>query len=79
MNTLWPVLLALAAGLPIGWALFAAGVQMADAAAWQALWADPQTWRAWGMTLWTGLASTLLVWWSVARLLASGFIRQKLA
>ena len=79
MNILWPVVLALAAGLPIGWALFAAGVQMADAAAWQALWADPQTWRAWGMTLWTGLASTLLVWWSVARLLASGFIRQKLA
>ena len=79
VNFLWPALLALVAALPMGWALWAALVQMADVSAWQALWADPQTWRAWGMTLWTGLASTWLVWWSVARLLAHGFIRQKLA
>lgn len=79
VSFVWPALLALVAAVPMGWALWAALVQMADAAAWQALWADPQTWRAWGMTLWTGLASTWLVWWSVARLLAHGFIRQKLA
>jgi putative thiamine transport system permease protein len=79
VSFVWPALLALVAAVPMGWALWAALVQMADVSAWQALWADPQTWRAWGMTLWTGLASTWLVWWSVARLLAHGFIRQKLA
>ena len=63
----------------MGWALWAAASQVFDAPAWQALWADPQTLRAWGMTLWTGLASTVLVWWTVARLLAHGFIRQQLA
>ncbi|WP_291924693.1 ABC transporter permease [Limnohabitans sp.] len=73
------VLLALIAGLPMGWALWAAASQVFDAPAWQALWADPQTLRAWCMTLWTGLASTVLVWWTVARLLAHGFIRQQLA
>lgn len=71
-------LLALIAAVPIGAALWAVGAQMLDAAAWQALWADPQTGRAWGMTLWTGLASTALVWITVAHVLASGFIRQQL-
>jgi putative thiamine transport system permease protein len=71
-------LLALIAAVPIGAALWAVGVQMLDAAAWQALWADPQTGRAWGMTLWTGLASTALAWITVAHVLASGFIRQQL-
>ena len=71
-------LLALLAAVPIGAALWAVGAQMLDATAWQALWADPQTWRAWGMTLWTGLASTALAWITVAHVLASGFIRQQL-
>ena len=73
-----PLLLATLAGLPMLWALSVALVQLLDAQAWQALWADPQTQRAWGHTLWTGLASTALVWLTVARLLASGFIRQQL-
>ncbi|WP_228768246.1 ABC transporter permease [Limnohabitans sp. DM1] len=71
-------LLALIAAMPIGAALWAVAAQMLDAAAWQTLWADPQTWRAWGMTLWTGLASTALAWITVAHVLASGFIRQQL-
>lgn len=71
-------LLALFAAVPIGAALWAVGAQMLDAAAWQALWADPQIGRAWSMTLWTGLASTALVWITVAHVLASGFIRQQL-
>jgi putative thiamine transport system permease protein len=71
-------LLALIAAVPIGAALWAVGAQMLDAAAWQALWADPQIGRAWGMTLWTGLASTVLAWITVAHVLASGFIRQQL-
>jgi putative thiamine transport system permease protein len=71
-------LLALLAAVPIGAALWAVGAQMLDAAAWQALWADPQIGRAWGMTLWTGLASTVLAWITVAHVLASGFIRQQL-
>ncbi|WP_233261183.1 ABC transporter permease [Limnohabitans sp. WS1] len=72
------LLLAALAGLPMLWALGLALTQAFDAAAWQALWADPQTWRAWGMTLWTGLASTALAWITVAHVLASGFIRQQL-
>ena len=79
MSFLPAFLLALIAAVPMGWALWAAASQALDVSAWQALWADPQTLRAWGMTLWTGLASTLLVWWTVARLLAHGFIRQQLA
>jgi putative thiamine transport system permease protein len=78
LKVMGPLLLALLAAVPIGAALWAVGAQMLDAAAWQALWADPQTWRAWGMTLWTGLASTALAWITVAHVLASGFIRQKL-
>ena len=79
VSCLAPLLLALVAGLPMGWALWAAASQALDVPAWQALWADPQTLRALGLTLWTGLASTALVWFTVARLLASGFIRQRLA
>lgn len=78
VKVLGPLLLAALAGLPMLWALWAVGAQMLDAAAWQALWADPQTWRAWGMTLWTGLSSTALAWITVAYVLASGFIRQQL-
>ena len=78
VKVLGPLLLALLVAVPIGAALWAVGAQMLDAAAWQALWADPQTWRAWGMTLWTGLASTALAWITVAHVLASGFIRQQL-
>jgi putative thiamine transport system permease protein len=78
LKVMGPLLLALLAAVPIGAALWAVGAQMVDAAAWQALWADPQTWRAWGMTLWTGLASTALAWITVAHVLASGFIRQQL-
>ena len=79
MSFLPTFLLALIAAVPMGWALWEASSQALDVSAWQALWADPQTLRAWGMTLWTGLASTVLVWWTVARLLAHGFIRQQLA
>lgn len=78
VKVLGALLLALIAAVPIGAALLAVGAQMLDAASWQALWADPQTWRAWGMTLWTGLASTALAWITVAHVLASGFIRQQL-
>jgi putative thiamine transport system permease protein len=78
LKVMGPLLLALLAAVPIGAALWAVGAQMLDAAAWQALWADPQIGRAWGMTLWTGLASTALAWITVAHVLASGFIRQQL-
>ena len=78
MRLLRSLLLTALAGLPMAWALWAAASQVFDAQAWQALWADPQTLRAWCMTLWTGLASTVLTWWTVASLLANGFIRQHL-
>jgi putative thiamine transport system permease protein len=79
MNFLAPLLLTLVLGVPMGLALWAAASQALDMQAWQALGADPQTLRAWGLTLWTGLASTVLAWGTVARLLASGFIRHRLA
>jgi putative thiamine transport system permease protein len=78
MKVLGPLLLAALAGLPMGWAMWAAAAKALDAQTWQALWSDPQTLRAWGMTLWTGLASAVLVWLTVARLLARAFIRQQL-
>ncbi len=49
-----------------------------DAAAWQALWQDPQWARALGLSLWTGLASTAIAWWVSASLLAQGFVRHSL-
>ncbi len=79
MKSLASLVLASLAALPLGWALWAALAQIADAQAWLALLADPQTLRAWSLTLWTGLASTTLVWFTVAGLLATGFIRQQLA
>jgi len=78
MKVLASWLLATGVALPMTWALASATTQALDAAAWQALWADPQILRAWCMTLWTGLSSTVLVWLTLARLLASGFIRQQL-
>lgn len=53
------LLLALVA-VPMGWSLWQAGVAAAQAAAWQALWQDPQTLAAAAASLWTGLCSTLL-------------------
>ena len=78
MSLLHAFLLALIAAVPMGWALWSALSQALDASAWQALWIDPQTLRALGLTLWTGLVSTVLVWGTVALLLAHGFVRQRL-
>ncbi len=41
--------------------------------AWNALWEAPGVAKAIGMTLWTGLASTLLAWWLTAWLLSQAF------
>ena len=49
-----------------------------DAAAWVSLANDAQWLPALGLTLWTGLASTALAWLIAARLLAQGFVRQRL-
>jgi putative thiamine transport system permease protein len=43
--------------------------------AWKELWNAPHLSRAIGMTLWTGLASTLLAWWLSAWLLSQAFGR----
>ncbi|WP_296490431.1 ABC transporter permease subunit [Rhodoferax sp.] len=70
--------LLLLAGLPLlATAVLALGA-LFDAAAWRALWQEPQWLRALGLTLWTGLASTALAWWVSAALLAQGFVRQSL-
>ena len=79
MRIAGPGLLALLAGLPLVLALLSAAAQMFDVSAWQNLWRDPQTQHAWRMTVWTGLASTLAAWWTVAHVLANAFVRQTLA
>ena len=58
-----PLGLSIAATVPIAW----------DAVAWAALWADPQTHKALALTLWTGLASTLLAVVGAAALLSNSF------
>lgn len=64
--------------LPVlGAAVLALGA-LAQAAAWQSLWADPQSLRAAGLSLWTGLASTAIAWWCCAALLARGFVQHTL-
>ncbi|WP_395669641.1 ABC transporter permease [Rhodoferax sp.] len=46
--------------LPLGWSLWASLGATWQPQAWAALWADPQTSAASGLSLWTGLASTIL-------------------
>lgn len=67
------VLLALACGLPLGWAAALAIGAGWDARAWRDLLADPQCWRALTLTLGTGLVSTLLAWLAAALLLSMRF------
>jgi putative thiamine transport system permease protein len=71
-------LLALAT-VPMVWTAFEALRAGSQAGAWRALLGEPALWHAFALTLWTGLASTLLAWWGAAALLASGFVRRRLA
>ena len=75
--SLW--LLILSAGLPMVWAAMAALRQALLPAAWLALLADAQLSAALVLTLWTGIASTVLSWGLTACLLSEGFVRQQLA
>jgi putative thiamine transport system permease protein len=71
--------LLLVAGLPLlATAMLALG-SLLEASAWRALWLDPLWLRSLLLTLWTGLASTVLAWWISALLLARGFVQQSLA
>ncbi len=72
------VLLALVA-VPVLWTAFEALRAGSQPAAWRTLAQDPALVQASLLTLWTGLASTLLAWWGAALLLARGFVRQRLA
>ena len=71
-------LLALAA-VPVLWTAWEALKTGSSLTAWRALAQDPALIHASLLTLWTGLASTLLAWWGAAALLARGFVRQRLA
>ena len=75
--SLW--LLIVSAGLPMVWAAMAAMRQALLPAAWLALLADAQFSSALALTLWTGLASTVLSYSLTACLLSEGFVRQQLA
>ncbi len=70
--------LLLLAGLPLlATAALALGA-LFDAAAWRALWQDPQWPHALAYSLWTGLAATTIAWWATRALLAQGFVRHSL-
>jgi putative thiamine transport system permease protein len=56
--------------VPLLWSLGHAVAAGCDAAAWLALWQDGQTLPAWGMALWTGLASSALATLACAWLLS---------
>jgi putative thiamine transport system permease protein len=66
-----PSLLLAVVGVPLVWSLWGAIAAGFDWAAWQALWHDPQTWRALCMSLWTGLMasglSVALAAWLLSR------------
>ena len=71
--------LALLWGLPLLLGFGAALTPLADAAAWQALVAHPQLWPALALSLWTGIASTVvalvLALWIVPALIGRGLER----
>ncbi len=74
-----PAALLLLSALPLlGAAVLSLGA-LFDADAWRALWQDPQGPRALALSLWTGLASTILAWWATRSLLAQGFVQRRLA
>ena len=57
----WPaLLLAALIATPVLWVALSAIGSALDAAAWQALWSEPQLPRALALSLWTGLAATAL-------------------
>ena len=69
-NTSAAVLLTLIA-VPLVWSLWGAVAAGLDGAAWTTLFAEPQTWHALAMSLWTGLMSTLLAIAGAAWVLAA--------
>lgn len=72
----WPAAMLLAVvAVPMVWSVGAAAAAGLDANAWRALAADPQALRALCMTLWTGVASTLLAVGGAAWLLSHSFAR----
>ncbi|WP_439589834.1 ABC transporter permease [Hydrogenophaga sp.] len=79
MNRRWmaAVLLVLAAG-PMLWTALEALRSGTQLDAWRSLPQEPGFWTAGALTLWTGLASTVLAWGCAAALLAQGFVRQRL-
>jgi putative thiamine transport system permease protein len=70
--------LLLVVGLPLLATAALALQALLDAPAWLALWQDPVSLRALGLTLWTGLASTALAWWLCGAMLARAFVQRSL-
>ncbi|WP_439519924.1 ABC transporter permease [Hydrogenophaga sp.] len=67
------------AAVPMLWTALEALRSGLQPQAWRSLPPEPGFWHAWALTLWTGLAATLLAWWCTAALLAQGFVRHGLA
>ena len=69
----WPVLLITAIGLPLLWSGGAAVMAGADPAAWRILLGGHSTWMALALSIWTGVAATVLTVVVSAWLLARNF------
>ncbi len=69
----WALLLIGLLGLPLALAIWSALVSALDVAAWRAMARDHQTWRALGLSVWTGVAATLLSTGLAAWILARSF------
>jgi putative thiamine transport system permease protein len=78
MNRLLALALLAVAGLPIAAATLAALAGAAQPAAWADLLQQPSLAQAVALTVWTGLAATVLSWWLAAALLSRAFVQRRL-
>jgi len=69
----WATVLGLLLGLPLLWSTGSAVVAGLDRWAWQALATAPQTWQALALSLWTGVASSVLAIAASAWILSRSF------
>lgn len=60
LDRTWALVLALLLGLPLAWSAGAAIMAGLDWSAWQTLATAPQAWQALALSLWTGIAASVL-------------------
>lgn len=78
MNRALALALLVLAGLPVAAAALAALASASRPSAWADLLQQPALGQAVALTLWTGLAATVLSWWLAASLLSRAFVQSRL-